>query len=286
VEKKPVRAPENLPHKLIGVCWILTTQCNLKCPKCFALTGLNDGDLQTQKNIVDIIAGDGVKKLTFAGGEPLLVPHCIDLITYAHDKRLKNALFTNGLLLTPKLIEQLDPILDHLSLPLEGSTPEIHERVMGSKKHHNKVLSLLPHVTKKRFNLEVSTVITQQNIDDLANLGNLLATYGVPKWKLFQFYPLGRGLLNNESLSVNSDAFLNATKSIAELFPNIDVDIQVGDEDKQASYFNLDPKGDVYTTIKNKYVLMGNIFKASPIQIWQDPRFRHERHTARHSRDI
>lgn len=273
--------------RLTGVCWVLTTKCTLECPKCFALQNLPDGELEKQKEMVEILAKDGVKKLTFAGGDPLLVPHVIDLIELASEKGMDTALFSTGVGLNDEKIARLNRgILTHLSLPLEGSTPEVHELVMGNQNHHQLVTKLLPKVVNKNFNLEIATVATSKNIDDLYNLGTLLSSYKVPKWKIFQFYPLERGLENEDLFKVSNNQFLRITAEIKNQFPDIDIDPQVGDENKQSSYFNLDPKGNVFTAVGKEYVQMGNIFDTSPHEIWQDPRFNHERHFSRHWRDI
>ena len=242
-------------HQLTGVCWVLTTRCSLECPKCFAIQNLPDGEIEKQKEMVSILRNGGVKKLTFAGGDPLLVPHAIDLIELASNEGMDTALFSTGVGLSDDKIKRLSTgILTHLSLPLEGSNPEIHNLVMGSKNHHKIVTKLLPKVVNKQFKFEIATVVTSKNIDDLPNLGELLLEHGVPKWKLFQFYPLGRGLENQKDFKVDSAHFLERTTSLLKQFPGIDIDPQVGDEDKQSSYFNLGPRGNVFTAKEEKYV--------------------------------
>lgn len=239
--------------------------------------------------MIDIIAESGVKKLVFAGGEPLLVPHVIDLIKYAHEKGLDTALYTTDIGLTDGMIERLDSgILTHLAIPLEGSTPEIHQKTMGKNipKHFDVVIRLLPKLVNRNFNLEVSTVVNRQNIEDLNNLGNLLRQNKVPKWKLFQFYPLGRGLLYRKDFEISEEEFRLAAQGHLDRFIDMDIDVQVGDPEKQASYFNLGPSGEVYTAFGDQYAYMGNIFEKSPLEIWQDTRFNHERHSSRHWRDI
>jgi MoaA/NifB/PqqE/SkfB family radical SAM enzyme len=274
-------------HQLTGVCWVITTRCSLECPKCFAIQNLPDGEFEKQKQMVSILGDNGVKKLTFAGGDPLLVPHVIDLIEFAHDKGMDTALFSTGVGLDPDKIKRLNTgILTHLSLPLEGSTPEIHNLVMGSKNHHKIVTKLLPKVVNNKYNLEIATVVTSKNIDDLPSLGELLLKHEISKWKLFQFYPLGRGLENQDEFRVDKNLFMKRTTSLVKQFTEIDIDPQIGDEDKQSSYFNLGPKGNVFTAKGEEYIHMGNIFNTSPHQIWQNPGFNHERHVSRHWRDI
>ena len=106
-----------------------TTYCQLKCEGCYR--GEDKGIPQRHKNDYTVlneidkqIELRGIKLLTISGGEPLLYPKLGQVIDYAKSKNLQVRLLTNGVLLTPKLIDKLnvDEILIHIFSPSQVKT--------------------------------------------------------------------------------------------------------------------------------------------------------------------
>lgn len=60
-----------------SVCWNITSQCNDNCLFCYRNRDSKEMDFEKQKIIVEKIADSGIRKVTLAGGEPLMVkfPH-------------------------------------------------------------------------------------------------------------------------------------------------------------------------------------------------------------------
>lgn len=65
-----------------SVCWNITSKCNDNCGFCYRELNCEELTFQKQQMIIDKVAKAGVRKITFAGGEPLLVPHIHDLLIY------------------------------------------------------------------------------------------------------------------------------------------------------------------------------------------------------------
>lgn len=74
--------------------------CNLSCPYCDTAWARQEGTpvtLMTEKEIYDYIKGTGIKNVTLTGGEPLLVPDILKLISLlASDQFLHVEIETNG----------------------------------------------------------------------------------------------------------------------------------------------------------------------------------------------
>ena len=89
------------------VCLFLTLKCNQNCRYCHRFLGIDEVSFEDNKRIINKIAEDGIKNMTFTGGEPLLYPNIIELVKLAKEKGLKVKLITNGSVLAnnPKIFK-------------------------------------------------------------------------------------------------------------------------------------------------------------------------------------
>jgi MoaA/NifB/PqqE/SkfB family radical SAM enzyme len=113
----------------------VTTECNIRCPHCFARSGISrDASLPTER--VKEIARDGheigYRLLHLTGGEPLLWKGLFEVLDHAFGLGYETVLVnTNGTLLTQETSRRLAtyPNLS-ISISLEG-TEALHDRVRG-----------------------------------------------------------------------------------------------------------------------------------------------------------
>ena len=123
-------------HRLFSVHWELTYRCNQHCSHCY-LDVLEPGsavpeELSTQEclSIIDQIAAAGALNLTFSGGELLVRKDWLEIARYARSKRLLLRLFTNGLLIRPRLAEQIAALHPYaVEISLYSTQPEVHESI-------------------------------------------------------------------------------------------------------------------------------------------------------------
>jgi len=111
----------------ITVSFTLTDKCNNNCPRCMEVSGRNKS-YPTMKNpkkrILELIQC-GVKAITFSGGgEPLVYPHTVNVMTYAKEMGIQVGLVTNGSLLTKEKADKLAKICTWIKISLDASTPE------------------------------------------------------------------------------------------------------------------------------------------------------------------
>lgn len=90
-----------------------TTYCQLKCPGCYrGLAQINP--LREHKSLSSLIldvdwfkTNRNVQTISIAGGEPLCYPQLDDLISYITSQGIKTKVFTNGILVTAKRLQEL-----------------------------------------------------------------------------------------------------------------------------------------------------------------------------------
>ena len=93
---------EKIPN---STCWNITSRCNDKCQFCYREQNSKELSFEEQKRVIDKVVESGIRKLTFAGGEPLLIPHLKELVLYAKEKGLLVSMTSNCILMTEEKLQ-------------------------------------------------------------------------------------------------------------------------------------------------------------------------------------
>jgi MoaA/NifB/PqqE/SkfB family radical SAM enzyme len=101
-------------------------RCNLSCTYCNEYDDFSDPvPLEEMYRRVDKLAALGTTLITISGGETLLHPQLDDIIHRISSHGIISGLITNGYLLTPQRIQQLnDSGLDHLQISIDNVKPD------------------------------------------------------------------------------------------------------------------------------------------------------------------
>lgn len=114
------------PYQPIVAQIIPTRRCNLSCTYCNEYDRVSDPvPLDEMRRRIDRLAELGTAIITLSGGEPLLHPGVADLIQHIRRRGAVATLITNGYLLSPALIGQLnDAGLDLLQISIDNVNPD------------------------------------------------------------------------------------------------------------------------------------------------------------------
>ncbi|MDY7075814.1 MAG: radical SAM protein [Chloroflexota bacterium] len=117
------------------VAYYVTTQCNLDCAYCEDFGARRNPQADTSLPLDDAlrvlgVIRSGVDSLILTGGEPLLYPDILPLVTRArHELNFRHVtLLTNGSLLPQH--ETLLPALDRLVISLDSTDPEFWSSII------------------------------------------------------------------------------------------------------------------------------------------------------------
>jgi len=86
-------------QKNFSVSWGLTTSCNYKCSYCYRYTQDKTVSLEIAKKITDRLYTWSCRKISLAGGEPLLwhsKEKVAELVNYIKHKGMITEIITNG----------------------------------------------------------------------------------------------------------------------------------------------------------------------------------------------
>ena len=89
--------------------WIeVTDTCNITCRGCYRTKLEGHRPLDMVKNdIIDTIRLTNCDCITIAGGEPLIYPHLPEVVQYIASLGIKPIIFSNGVNLTPEILQTL-----------------------------------------------------------------------------------------------------------------------------------------------------------------------------------
>ena len=117
-----------------------TTACNLRCPECpsgLRAFSRNTGNLKADffRKTVDELHRDLFYLIFYFQGEPYINPQFLDMVEYAHRKKIFTITSTNGHFLDDDNARRtVESGLDRLIISVDGTTQEIYQqyRVGGS----------------------------------------------------------------------------------------------------------------------------------------------------------
>ena len=105
---------------------IPTRRCNLSCTYCNEYDDVSSPvPVEDMLHRIDRLAALGTQSITLSGGEPLLHREVAEIIARIRHHGILAGLITNGYLLSPERIEQLNRAgLDHLQISIDNVTPD------------------------------------------------------------------------------------------------------------------------------------------------------------------
>lgn len=249
------------------VCWNITTKCNQNCKYCHRFLGINDLTYEENKEILNNLIKDGVNNITWTGGEALLYPNLKELLKISQENGIKNKLITNGMVLAQNenMREILD-YLDSLTLSLDTINDDTNEELGRGRNHFEEVKTILDYVKNKNLKVNINTVVSKKNINEMEQLGEFLNNYNISKWKFFKFMPLRETAEKNKNEFEITDAEFEQTKNVFRHFGNIGETDFRQEKDMEDKYTLLIANGDIIKTEHGVDVKKGNALYQNPVE--------------------
>jgi len=189
--------------------WVeVTDTCDLHCPGCYRHQLEGHRPLITiKKDIDDLIRLTNCDCIAITGGEPLGYPDLTEVISYIASKKIKPMVFTNGLLLTPELANELkkaglSKIHFHIDSAQErpGWTGKSETELNELRQYYADILWATRkiqcgfHVTIFRSNLEYIPEILKWCQNNLARVNHIsfLAYRAIAKDPIYQLIANGK----------------------------------------------------------------------------------------------
>ncbi len=190
----------NSDYPLRAIYFYPTESCNLRCIHCWikpdyapdktAYNELNKENISVEdmEKVIKDALPLGLTHVKITGGEPLLTPNLLEYIDCFSRNGLSYSMETNGTLLTEKTVSELKAgRLTQISVSLDGSCPEVHERIRGVKGSFHKTVKGIRLLIENNISPQIIFCIMRINSRDLEDTISLAHEIGV---RSFEINPL------------------------------------------------------------------------------------------------
>ncbi len=203
------------------LAWQLTNRCTSFCLHCCEESGPDkawkkelskEEALSLSRQIVEL----GIPYVAFGGGEPLFVEHVWDVFEILSRGGAQIKIETNGLAIDKATVKRLKGLgISSIQISVDGSTPEIHQRVRPNSSWEKAVESLRA-LSEAGLEPEFVFVPNQLNLDDAVSAYELAHSLGVRLFVTGPMMRLGRAAAAWDRLSVSDEAWQKTLQKIKE----------------------------------------------------------------------
>ena len=201
-------------HPLRTLFWECTLRCNMSCRHC-------GSDCKVQPAVKDMSAADFLRVIDsitphvdthkvfviFTGGEALLRDDLEEVGLELYRREYPWGLVTNGFLLDEKRLESLLASGMHsITVSLDGFE-EQHNWIRRHPQSFAKAVEAIKLLAQQKDVLwDVVTCVNPQSYPHLHEFRDFLVSLGVPAWRLFSIFPMGRAAHDPE-LQLSDEQF-------------------------------------------------------------------------------
>lgn len=279
----------------------LTDACNLNCIHCGSSacpqnnTYLSAGAI---KQVLDQVAAAFSPQsimICLSGGEPLLHPHCFEIIEYAKRLGFSCGITTNGTLIDYAVSTKIvNSCIDSVTFSLDGlaDTHDWFRNKAGSFAKTLQGIRNLLVASQGLISTQITTVIHKKNIHQLEAIYDLACELGVDSWRAVNLEPIGRAL-DHQSLLLDPQQFRHLLRFLREkrYSPRTQIDVTYGcshylteefERTVRDHYFlcgsgilvaSILYNGDIYSCMdieRRPELVQGNIYVDNFIDIWKN----------------
>lgn len=209
------------------VYWEMTQACGLACKHCRAEAMLRSHPLQLDRKessrLLKQIAGfgDPMPHLILTGGDPLQREDLFDIIDEARSLGIGVSITPAA---TPRLTREVIRRLkahgiQALGLSLDGSDAARHEAVRGVRGCFQWTMDAARIAGELGLPIQVNTLVSQETVDDLPAIYELLKTFPMMRWSLFFLIAVGRGKALQEVTPETGELLMNWVYDLAQKAP-------------------------------------------------------------------
>jgi len=176
-----------------------TNLCNLRCKHCYAFSGPKRSNELTNSEIMtllDQLADAGVLQVFLTGGELFSHPAALDIIKHARTKPFSTQIFTNGLLISEKILAEIPPGQSFF-VSFDTAVPE---RTIRGGMDFPTLRQCFLNMHKYGHVFRTAISVHTRNLDDVEDIFQWCIDNHFPRPQWLETHPIGRALLNSDLL--------------------------------------------------------------------------------------
>lgn len=222
------------------LCFEIIQKCPNNCIFCSSNSDFQKNNIidfpTIQRTIDFFMANGGIKEISLSGGEPLLHPNIMRIISYCHSLNIYTTLYTSGIIensntehsgnkyfqkildqynnrkfseISLNMLHQLKQAgLDKIVFDMQASEVDEYNFLMGTENNFTNLLKSMLNVVKLNFKTSIHFVPNKVNINQFNDVVELAELAGINEVRLLKFVPQGRGRENKEVLQLSNEELL------------------------------------------------------------------------------
>lgn len=182
------------------VTWEVTQACSLACDHCRATANPerseNELGLAAARRFFEQVAEFSPQPfLVLSGGDPLARPDLFELLDAAVEAGITPSV-------TPATTDRLDRDtverfaeagVGRMALSIDGATAASHDEFRGEMGSYDRALEAAEAARDLNLSIQINTTVTATTVDELPQIGSLVADLDAAMWEVFFLVPVGRG---------------------------------------------------------------------------------------------
>ncbi len=160
----------------------LTYRCNLRCWHCYNPKQGTSEELSYPEvcSILDQLSKMGCFHINLTGGDPLVRPDLLKILTHAKKKGFYTILLTNATLFTPHISDHLKSInIDKVDISLYGMTERTYKSVTGVSGSFTRCLRGIELLRERDISFSLKMPVTTLNKNEFAQAKAFANNLGV-----------------------------------------------------------------------------------------------------------
>lgn len=248
-------------------------RCAMKCEWCYVPFEAPAAREHIVISVVQRIAELGFSSLTVGGGDPfqyrflpnvLRVARALDLFVHV-DTHAK------GLRETVENQELIQSSVDLIGLPMDGSSPEIHDLMRNSPGHFDLILNRLHWLAPFRDRLKINTIVSAVNQHDLVPLAKTILAIQPARWSIYQYWALGPAAHVEDRHTLGQIQFSEIAEQALQVMLGSGTVVEVNTQDsRRDTYPIIHHEGEVFVhsaAPENKFISLGNLFEDETVDL-------------------
>ncbi len=236
--------------KIQSIDWEITEDCNLNCKHCIVSSPRSTGAMTVEQIIraINKLYDNGLREISFTGGEPMLFPGIIDILKYNKEKGIKSRILTNGTLLSRDIVKKISPLVSEIGVSLDGITEKANDSIRGEGSY-NKIIEGINNLKEMNINFSIYFTLHKRN-NDINKIIQFSKKIGANSCRINQVTKRGRA--ENQ---YDSNFLVDVNKSI-EIPKECTCDLD-------SSHMFVNPLGECFPCVEISQIRgksLGNIF--------------------------
>lgn len=198
------------------VVWNCTRRCNLKCRHCYSESQniAYDHEMSTDEALtfIDDLASYKIPVLLFSGGEPLVRPDLLQLISHARNNGIRCVISTNGTMINEDMATKLGKAgLSYVGVSLDGLSAK-HDEFRQVQGAFDWAIRGIRYCREAGIKVGLRFTITKENAGEIPGIFDLIEQENIPRICFYHLVYTGRG-----SELKNSDLDHDSTRRLLDL---------------------------------------------------------------------